>query len=490
MRIERARFLMLSSETNSGKIATLDALQTEYTAYVLICVSLMLEKHVFSLPKSQKQAFFPKSKTLSSQIEKNARDHAISIVSGWAAAGYTNKIKGVITEFKKQGTIDAETAHKLYSIGYHSYNEPNAKKQITQEHIDQYWCLLQHPTEGIKPPTITDKIGIRMSEATAVLLQPKKSKSVDLWIKISTLTNGKRIWLPLVGSKYVQKPSDVGRGFLARKTKNGRWRFEALSTETYELPDEPAEGALHIGVDVGLNVMAATSDGRLYGRDLKPKFDRQYATIKKIRANRQRQGIKTDSKRLMKLESKLSGLIKTAAGTVTNRLKNDYPEGTVFEFEDLDLKGCRGQKRFAYRAVYQSAYRRVLTGANNPAYTSQECPSCGYVNRANRRGVKFHCLSCGRQSHADVVGAINILRRSEDKSIDCGTPHRCVKAILQERFRAARRTSSGLLSDSDDHSGRPKELEPSSPILTVGVVCEKPETCIESNQVSTSDCEV
>ena len=484
MIIERARFLMLHPETNSGKIATLDALQAEYTKEVQVCVSLMLEKRCFSLPKKDKQTFFPPAENLSSQIEKNARDHAISITSSWAASGYTNKIKAIITELKKYGTIDADTAKALYSIGKHSICEPREKQKITQEHLDQYWCLLLSETEGIKPPTITDKIGIRMSEMTCELQTPKRSKTAELWVKISTLNAGRRTYLPLMGSSYVQKPEDINKGFLARRTKTGKWRFEALSSKLETLPDEPAPNARHIGVDVGLNVVAATSDGRLYGRDLKPKFDRQYAKIKKIRANRQKQGIVTDSKRLSRLESKLSGLTKTAVGTVTNRLKNDYPEGTVFEFEDLDLRGCQGSKRYCYHAMYKSAVRKVLTGKNNPAYTSQECPSCGYLNRANRRSIKFRCLSCGRLGHADVAGAINILGRSKDQSIDCGTPHYCVKAILWKRFGESRSISSvNLLFGEPVPSGR---------ILTTKVVslsCRKAltgEVRIESNQVSTT----
>jgi putative transposase len=55
----------------------------------------------------------------------------------------------------------------------------------------------------------------------------------------------------------------------------------------------------------------------------------------------------------------------------------------------------------------------------DPAFTSQECPKCGHVGRDNRRAqAEFACISCGLTEHADIVGAINILRRG----ISAGAP--------------------------------------------------------------------
>jgi hypothetical protein len=63
-------------------------------------------------------------------------------------------------------------------------------------------------------------------------------------------------------------------------------------------------------------------------------------------------------------------------------------------------------------------------------------PSCGYIIRNNRKGTKFVCHSCGRQAHADWVGASGILRRSGDKSITCKDRPSDVKRKLEERFNS------------------------------------------------------
>ena len=46
-----------------------------------------------------------------------------------------------------------------------------------------------------------------------------------------------------------------------------------------------------------------------------------------------------------------------------------------------------------------------------PFYTSQTCPSCGHVDRGNRVGQVFRCLSCGHTGNADIIAARNILTR-------------------------------------------------------------------------------
>lgn len=49
-----------------------------------------------------------------------------------------------------------------------------------------------------------------------------------------------------------------------------------------------------------------------------------------------------------------------------------------------------------------------------PAYTSQTCPECGCVDRANRPSqAVFHCVHCGFTANADLVASINIERRAD-----------------------------------------------------------------------------
>jgi putative transposase len=61
----------------------------------------------------------------------------------------------------------------------------------------------------------------------------------------------------------------------------------------------------------------------------------------------------------------------------------------------------------AYKA--ESAGRVVIPV--DPRNTSRRCPECGHTAKENRpTQEKFHCAGCGHTAHADVVGALNVLR--------------------------------------------------------------------------------
>ena len=49
----------------------------------------------------------------------------------------------------------------------------------------------------------------------------------------------------------------------------------------------------------------------------------------------------------------------------------------------------------------------------DPTYTSQTCPKCGHIEKANRN-KKFHtftCKNCHYQSNDDRIGAMNLHRK-------------------------------------------------------------------------------
>ena len=457
--MKKSRFFYLHPEVNLGKVTSLEALQAEYTTYLAVCVSAMLQGRRFSLSKGERQAFFPSCSVLSSQIVKNVRAHAVAIVSGWAASKYTTKLRSTIREKFKEGKFDEETRSALHILGKRLVDIPGGK--VTREALNLYWSWLLD--EGVvgRTPHISDRVGMRLSEMTSTFGKSEDTKFTAWWLGFSHLEAGKsRIQLPLVANPYVKKAEEVSKGILARKTKQGRWRFEVVECKAWEVPKLP-ENAPRLGVDVGLNVMAATSDGRLLGAELKPKFNAVYHTTCDARANRYRQGLKDNSPRLDKLENKLTGLVKTLAGTCANELIAAYP-GHVFVVEDLDLRGCRGQKRFAYRALHHSLETKVSCEVVNPAYTSQTCPNCGFVSRKNRNGIKFQCRYCGKISHADVVGGTGLLRRSEDKQIGLDDYPAVVKPILEARHEEWKKFQASLSA-----LGRKKNaLEPSSRKLT------------------------
>jgi hypothetical protein len=134
--VKKSRFFMLHPECNPGKLQALEALHLEYVIYVRICVQTMLDAHRLNLPRSEKQGFFPRAEKLTSQIEKNARDHAIQIVRTWAKSVYVRKLKTHIRLAFKEGSFDEDFRRQLYTVGKYLVHEP--KKTVSQESIDLY----------------------------------------------------------------------------------------------------------------------------------------------------------------------------------------------------------------------------------------------------------------------------------------------------------------------------------------------------------------
>jgi transposase len=99
-------------------------------------------------------------------------------------------------------------------------------------------------------------------------------------------------------------------------------------------------------------------------------------------------------------------------------------------------------------ACYAEQYGFTVADVE-PAYSSQECNRCHYVDAKNRKESKFVCRSCGHTAHADVNAARNHALRA------CSVPGRSgeqragrrstrVKVLqeLVERFATANRLAA------------------------------------------------
>ncbi len=439
--MKRSRILYFHEGANEGKIRALEALSVEYCRYLQTCLDTMIAQRRIKVPNGEILRFFPVEKTLNTNLVAACQRHAVEILSGWAASLYTRKIKTHVKKLFRDEKITEAQRFQLFTIGKYSMDRPS--ESIPQGALDLYWSLLLDPEVSGKTPCVSNRIGMRMSIHTSTVRVIAHTKISSWWLGISTLKKRGTIKIPLKSNPHLKSPDEVVHGCLVRKDKRGRWRVEVLEKKVVE---EPKLDLMlpRIGVDVGLNVIAATSDGRLLGANMKPKFDALYKRVKQVRANRQRQGFKENSPRLDCLEDRLSGMVKTCTGEAANKLVEAYP-AHVFVIEDLDLRGCRGQKRFAYRALHNSLAKKAPCLVVNPAYSSQTCPSCGYVSRNNRKGVKFHCRSCGRISHADVVGGKNLLGRSEDQGVRLDDDPSEVGTLLRRRFAEKRRSPVGGL---------------------------------------------
>jgi putative transposase len=214
-----------------------------------------------------------------------------------------------------------------------------------------------------------------------------------------------------------------------------------------------------LSFDFGLNTLVATSEGDLLGRGFKEKLLPLAAEAMKIMAREQKSGRKPgDCADYNRITQKMRGLIDTEVNRVFNHAVALH-RPRIIAVEKLDFRGM-GLSRKLNRILSncgRSTVEKKLTDLAErygieihevePAFTSQTCSCCGYVDKAQRKGEKFHCRHCGMRMHADVNGARNIAQAiGQASEVVAETPDRCSRrtAKTTDRPRRQKRKASSL----------------------------------------------
>jgi len=195
-----------------------------------------------------------------------------------------------------------------------------------------------------------------------------------------------------------------------------------------------------------LTNLFATNKGDLFGRGFKEKLIEYDRIITTLQSNLQKQGLRPgDSRRYRNLIRKVRAHLKNEVRRIINRIITLYYPGEIiieklnFTSPNLSRRLNRILSRFGKREI-EDKFRAISEELSikityiNPAYTSQECSSCGYIDKNNRRGEEFHCKLCSRKLHADVNGARDIFKRSSLKEVSIYRSRKQVLHILIRNF--------------------------------------------------------
>ena len=184
-----------------------------------------------------------------------------------------------------------------------------------------------------------------------------------------------------------------------------------------------------VGVDMGMNFLVTTYDshGKVWfvkGRDVKDKRSH----YKQVRRHLQQRQTSSARRRLKKIGVRETRWMTDVNHQVSKALVERYGTNTLFVLEDLT--GVRGttekvRKRNRYESVswayyqlrqmieYKAIKSQSKVIAVNPRYTSQTCPKCGHIERANRdkKHHRFACKKCHYRSNDDRIGGMNLHRK-------------------------------------------------------------------------------
>jgi putative transposase len=247
-----------------------------------------------------------------------------------------------------------------------------------------------------------------------------------------------RVYLQGVGHVRVHRHRKVeGRvKTITVKREPRRW-YVVLSCDEVPAGPLPQTGAA-VGIDLGIAALLATSDGALipnprHGRRAAARLAAAQQALARCqrgssRRRKVRDRVATQHRRVRR--QRLDHAHKTALGLVRRY--------DLIAHEDLNIthltRSAAGtieqpgsnvaQKRGLNRSIHDAGwgvFLSILTAkaesagrtvvAVNPRNTSRICPQCGHCAAGNRvTQADFACVRCTYTGHADVVGAINVLR--------------------------------------------------------------------------------
>ncbi|GHO61406.1 transposase [Ktedonobacter sp. SOSP1-52] len=200
--------------------------------------------------------------------------------------------------------------------------------------------------------------------------------------------------------------------------RKGKWWLHVVVAVPE--PVVPRHDAV-VGVDLGLNRPAVTSNRHFLGKRHWKEIDRR-----RFRLHRklQSKGTKSAKRHLKKLSGRALRFHRDCDHVLSKRIVQSVPPGATIVLENLTniREGVRHRKGEAQRKLhswsfaqlygfiaYKAQEQGVVVERIDPRHTSQTCSRCGHQARNNRRSqAVFHCRSCGYQLNADLNAAINI----------------------------------------------------------------------------------
>lgn len=223
-----------------------------------------------------------------------------------------------------------------------------------------------------------------------------ENKDFDIWLCLKS-TGFKKIFIPLKKHKhfnaYLTDSNYKLLNSIDLSTKYINFNFERKSFQS-------DKSGISLGIDIGYKSAFSTSNKEQFGQKELEKICEKLARRKKGS-----NGYKRAIEHRKNLTNFLAKKIKFL-GVKEVRIEN---------IKNLHHK-CKASKKiskWSYRELFAAIESRaeregVPVVRISPAFTSQRCSDCGWVQKRNRKGEQFKCVKCGFAHNADLNASRNI----------------------------------------------------------------------------------
>ena len=284
--------------------------------------------------------------------------------------------------------------------------------------IARYKTILENQKEWIKP---------NFKKPQYDLVWNRDYSLTQNCFSVNTL-NG-RVKLPYFAKGMSKYFDHTIYRFGTAKLVNKHGKYFLHIPVTYDIKESNISDICNVvGIDRGINFIVATYDskhksGFVSGKAIKQKR----ANYSKLRKELQMRRTPSARRRLLAIGQRENRWMQDVNHQVSKALVMNNPKHTLFVLEDLSgvrsaTERVRTKDRYVsvswsffdleQKLIYKAKRNQSTVIKVNPRYTSQCCPVCGHIEKANRN-KKLHlftCKNCGYKSNDDRIGAMNLYR--------------------------------------------------------------------------------
>ena len=327
---------------------------------------------------------------------------------------------------------------------------------FVSDHVFRTHDLKQFSLNKVLYSTLREKFGLKSQMAQSVFktviaryktilenqnewIQPSfKKPQYDLvWNRDYSLTQNcfsvntldGRVKLPYFSEGMSKYFNHTIYKFGTAKLVNKHGKYFLHIPVTYDVEESNISDICNVvGIDRGINFVVATynskhKSGFVSGKAIKQKR----ASYSKLRKELQMRQTPSSRRRLKAIGQRENRWMQDVNHQVSKALVESNPKHTLFVLEDLSgvrnaTERVRTKDRYVSvswpfydlerKLIYKAKQNQSAVIKVDPHYTSQCCPVCGHIEKANRN-KKIHlfiCKNCGYKSNDDRIGAMNLYR--------------------------------------------------------------------------------